>query len=326
MALIAAEEIAENPPEWLVKDLIPFMGTGFVWGPSRVGKSLLVNGELALAVANGTEFFGHEVAQGSVAIAFGEGYYDARTRLTARLIREREDREEVARRLAESKGADAAQAWLETLPAYDDSAIYFRNEPFLLPLDNGGEPTQSLKGAIAELKTIENLSLVILDALSDFTPSLSISNNASANRVVSGMKLLARELGCVVLAVAHPVTSGRKMAGDGRLFNASDFVIQVTPDESPGRTSIGQAATVNCEKVKYGKPFDPFGYYVDRISWEHEYVDDDGELTGETALAESATVRSMDPSVGAFADAPPRPKRALPRPVRASAPRRAGVR
>jgi hypothetical protein len=325
VALIAAENISESPPEWLVKDLIPFCGTGFVWGPSRVGKSLLVNGELALAVANGTEFFGRETAQGSVAICFGEGFYDARTRLTARLIREQEDRQEVAQRLAEAKGQDAAEAWLAGLPAYDDSAVYFRGEPFILPLDNGGEPTQSLKAAIAELKTVPNLSLVILDALSDFTPSLSISNNASANRVVSGMKFLARELGCVVLAVAHPVTSGRKMAGDGRLFNASDFVIQVQPDESVG-TRIGAAATVNCEKVKYGKPFDPFGYYVDRIAWEHEYVDDDGSPTGETALAESATVRSMDPAVGAFADAPPKPKRALPRSVRADAPRRAGVR
>lgn len=324
MALVAAEDLNPDPPEWLVKDLIPFTGIGFVWGPSRAGKSLLVNGELALAVANGTRFFGKDVAQGSVAICLGEGLYDARTRLTARLVREADDREEVARRLAEAKGDDAAKKWLDSLPEYGDGNLYYRPEPFVLPLDNGGEPTPSLRSAIAELKTIGNLALVIVDALSDFSPSLSISNDASANRVVSGMKFLARELGCVVLAVAHPVANGARMRGP-RLFNAADFVIAVAPDESVGR-SLGQSATVSCEKNKFGEVFEPFGYYIDQIAWEHEYEDSDGIPTGERATVRSATVRPADIGTGAFADAPRRPRRELPRPVPVGTPARAGIR
>jgi hypothetical protein len=244
--------------------------------------------------------------------------------LTARLVREADDRQEIAARIADASGDDAAKAWLGNLPEFSDANLYYRPEPFILPLDNGGEPTPSLRSAVAELKTIDDLALVVLDSLSDFSPSLSISNDASANRVVSGMKWLARELGCVVLAVAHPVANGARMRGP-RLFNAADFVIQVQPDESVG-SSIGETATVSCEKNKFGEVFEPFGYYIDKVAWEYAYEDEDGLPTGEQALVKSATVRPTDVTAGAFAAAPRRPRRELPRGVKVKEPVRAGLR
>jgi hypothetical protein len=136
------------------------------------------------------------------------------------------------------------------------------------------------------LRQIPDLQLVILDSLSDFTPSLSISNDASANRIVQGMKMLSRELDCAVIAVAHPIGDGSRMLGAGRLFNAADFVIRVQPDAGSG--SSFESATVSCEKNKYGPMFEPFGYEIVPCAWEECGV-----------LIETATVRQPEapPSV-----------------------------
>jgi hypothetical protein len=315
MPLVNAEDLDTSAPEFLVEGMIPLTGTGFIWGESRWGKSLLTNGELALAVANGTSFFGRSTVQSSVAICLGEGLYDAGVRKQARLAREQDDRASIATQLGIEHGdVEAAKKWLDEQPAYDDTNVFYMTEPFVLPLDNGGAPTQSLRAAIDALKQVPDLGLVILDALSDFTPSLSISNDASANRIVQGMKKMARELDCVVLAVAHPTRDGSRMLGAGRLFNSSDFVIKMEPD---GTTPDGfQAATVICEKNKYGPPFEPFGYYIDPCAWHEPVLDSEGCETGELDLVQSATVRPRDGSLGAAVNGnapPPKPRKELPK-------------
>lgn len=295
MPLVRAEALDTSPPEFLVEGIIPFVGTGFVWGESRWGKSLLVNGELALAVANGAEFFGRKTVQGSVAICLGEGLYDAGVRKQARLAREYDERQKVVDQLIESHGdADRAMEWYDAQPDYSDDNLYYITEPFVLPLDNGGAPTRSLRAAIEALRTVPDLALVVLDALSDFTPSLSISNDASANRTVQGMKLMARELDCVVLAIAHPTRNGDRMLGAGRLFNSADFVMKIEPDAGLSTTSAFRSATVSCEKNKYGRPFEPFGYEIVPCAWEEPVLDDDDNPTSEMAIIQTATVRPKD--------------------------------
>jgi hypothetical protein len=314
MPLVNAEHLDTSAPEFLVEGMIPLTGTGFIWGESRWGKSLLTNGELALAIANGTKFFGRATVQGSVAVCLGEGLYDAGVRKQARLAREQDDRFKIAAQLGVEHGdVEAAKLWLDEQVPYNDDNLFYMTEPFVLPLDNGGEPTRSLRAAIDALSQVPNLALVILDALSDFTPSLSISNDASANRIVQGMKMMARELDCVVIAVAHPTRDGSRMLGAGRLFNSSDFVMKVEPD---GRTPRGyQAAVVACEKNKYGPPFEPFGYYIDPCAWHEPVLDAEGMPTGELDLVQSATVRPRDGSLGAHVQESeePKPRKELPK-------------
>ena len=263
-----------TPPRYLVEGMIPEgPSIGFVWGPSRAGKSLLVNVEMALAVVNGAEFAGRKTSEGSVAIVFGEGKYDAGIREQARLARGDADREAVAKNLQEPERSK----WLEENPEWHDDGLYAITAPFEVPLSSHGEPTFSLKVAIASLSQIPDLKLVILDALSDFT-NLSISNDTSANRVVQGMKMMARELGCVVLAIAHPNYNDKRMRGP-RLFNAADFVIRIMPDDDEDGV-----ATVVCEKLKCGAPWAPFSY---RIEPTAIYVEDDGD----EVVVPSATIR-----------------------------------
>jgi hypothetical protein len=275
--IIHFSDMDSTPPRYLVEGVIPEgPSIGFVWGPSRAGKSLLVNVELALSVVNGADFAGRKTAEGSVAIVFGEGKYDAGIREQARLARGYADREQVAKSLQEPDRTK----WLEENPEWHDDGLYAVTAPFELPLSSHGEPTLALTVAIAQLKQIPDLKLVILDALSDFT-NLSISNDTSANRVVQGMKMLARELDCVVLAIAHPSYNDKRMRGP-RLFNAADFVIRIMPDDDDAAL-----ATVVCEKIKCGAPWAPFGYKIEQTSI---YVDD-GE--GNEVIVDSATVRIM---------------------------------
>jgi hypothetical protein len=310
MPLVKAYDLDTSPPEFLVEDVIPFTGTGFIWGESRVGKSLLTNGELALAIANGMDFFDKKTVQSSVAICMGEGLYDAGVRKLARLAREQQDRHEIAEELLRTTGdPDKVARWLEELPSYTDDNVYYMTEPFVLPLDNGGARTSSFRSALSALKQLPDLGLVILDSLADFTPSLSISNDASANRIVQGMKMMARELECVVLAVAHPLRDNSRMLGAGRLFNSSDFVIRI---EAEG--AVGTGATVSCEKNKYGKPFEPFGYTIEECAWNDE---DSG------AIIETATIRPRQREREIH-----RPERKLPTLVKRGEdkPRRTGLR
>jgi hypothetical protein len=283
LALVRADCLDTSAPDYLIEGIIPSVGIGFVWGPSRVGKSLLVNGEMALSVVNGVEFFGRATTQGSVVVCLGEGLYDAGVRKHARIAREHSDRMAIAEHIAsDARDAGRGIEWLEMQPEYSDDGLFYMTEPFVLPLEANGEPSPSLRAAVGALQQIPDLKLVILDSLGDFTPSLSISNDASANRIIQGMKLLARELDCVVLAVAHPLRDGSRMLGAGRLFNAADFVIRVQSD--PARPGMLQEATVSCDKNKYGPMFKPFGYEIMPYSW-HE---PDG-----TAV-QSATVRERE--------------------------------
>ena len=260
--LINADELDTSPPEWLVDGILPRVGFGIVHGPSYSGKSLVAGTELALAIANGTPFLGREAVQGCAVVALGEGLYDAGIRLEARLARQQRD----------DPGAD-----------YTSERLFIQTAPFTVPLTAQGEPTDSLRAAIGQLQMIPGLELLVLDALSDFSGGLSISNDSSANRMVLGMKMLVRELDCLVLAVHHNTADNRKMIGAQRLFNAADFVIEVVPGESgPGEP---KTATLTCRKSKYGPEFTPLTYQVEPLQWTTTGED------GQPAEVRSATVR-----------------------------------
>jgi hypothetical protein len=86
--------------------------------------------------------------------------------------------------------------------------------------------------------------------------------------------------------------------------------------EPDGKTAAGyQAATVSCEKSKYGPPWETFGYYIDPCAWHEPVLDDEGVPTGELDLVTSATVRPRDGSLGAGVNGnqPARPRKELPK-------------
>ena len=133
------------------------------------------------------------------------------------------------------------------------------------------------------------------------------------------MKFLASELNTCVLAIAHPVADGHKMAGSARLFQASDFVLEITPDEvaADGRKS----ATLSSRKSKEDEGFPPAAYEILPCRWEDQERDEDGELTGGTVLVKSATIKLL--SQQGAAPSPDPARQPAPLPVLQDVPRRA---
>lgn len=86
MTLISANDLDTSPVQYLdAGNVIPRIGTGFMWGPSTAGKSLVAL-DLALAVANGTPWLGRKINYpGHVAYCLGEGLSGFGVRTQARL-------------------------------------------------------------------------------------------------------------------------------------------------------------------------------------------------------------------------------------------------
>ena len=113
--LINADALDTRKPQELVEGMFPRIGAGFAYGPPYWAKSLLFDGELALAVGNGTDFLGRKVIHGSVAVVLGEGLLDAGLRLKGRQIRQQQDDAKHAAALAEIEDDPAAPAFVQTV-------------------------------------------------------------------------------------------------------------------------------------------------------------------------------------------------------------------
>ena len=288
MALINACQLDTSPPEWTVDKIIPRVGLGILHGPSYWGKSLVADNELALAVGNGTRFFGQPTVQGNVVVALGEGLYDAGQRLEGRLARQQQDNALLLAAITDDTEREAARA---ALPDFTSERIIIETQPFAVPVKPDGSPSDSLAHTIARLRVIPDLELIILDAMSDFSGGLSISNDTSANRFVLGLKMLVSELNCVVLVVGHNTSDGKKMLGAQRLYNASDFVIEVVPDDTLP-TEL-KSATLVSRKSKYGPEFEPVSYFIEPLMWTTETEDGPVIVTSATVRQQGGETASL---------------------------------
>lgn len=80
--LVQASKIEMRPTQWVVWDLIELDSLGLVFGDPGCGKSFFAI-DIALAVATGTPFFGHQVKQGPVIYIAGEGHNGLKRRMMA---------------------------------------------------------------------------------------------------------------------------------------------------------------------------------------------------------------------------------------------------
>ena len=310
--LLNASDLDTSPVEFLTAG-IPRIGHGFLYGPSTAGKSLVAL-DLALAVANpGAKWCGHEVNyHGTVAYLMGEGVSSMGVRVQARLAREQSDQTAAVAAEQRDHGDQAARAMIAALPRYDSANLKIWPESFPMYFDRSERPTAGMKQAVAQLATLVEggLELVIVDAIADYTGQLSLSNWSSANRITKGLKYLASELDCFILCVSHTTADKSKMIGSQRLFDSSDAVLEIIPDDvsAPGAMA---SATVTARKDKSDQLADGWGYVVEPCRWEQPAEDEDGNpVPGELIEVRSATVRRIEqarPSAPA-----PEPQRQAP--------------
>jgi hypothetical protein len=322
MSLVDFSELDTSPLRYQVDQMVPEVGTGFLWGQSWAGKSLVAL-DMGLAVGNGVPFFGHDTIKGTVVYLVGEGLPGIGVRVKARLARQARDDTVAIAEEARKHGDEAARALAASLPPYTGDNLKIMTKPFPMHFTRSGGPGPELRQAMSELTRLNTpgpdddpeefpyISLIIMDALANFAGELSISNDASAGRITKTMHWMSQELDACVMAIAHPTADGGKMLGASRLFNSADFVIRVAPDEvaAPGAQ---KTATISCQKSKDGTEFPPFGYRIEPCMWDEPVLDDNDEPTGETQEVTSATVRMIDDAGPAGKTAPEAPAPAAP--------------
>jgi hypothetical protein len=285
--LVNAARLDTSRVPCVVEGMFPAVGSGIVHGQSSTGKSYAFLTKLALDVANGVPFFGHETIQGTVVVALGEGLQDAGLRIKAQLA---QHAEEVAARHAEildSEGQDAADEFAAGQLPYTDQFLVVETQAFDMPFQNG-KPSVSMQQFLASISGVGPV-MVIYDALADFAGDASIVNETAANRYVAGIKHMVAELDCFVLGIAHDTAKGDKMIGSGRFKNAADVMMGIKAQQGEMPVS-----TVIAEKVKYGKLGPAFSYTALEKKWDEPVIDDHGFPTGETELVETHVVVLQD--------------------------------
>lgn len=77
------QEIQQRPwPEWIIRDILPRAELSMVYGPSGAGKSFVVL-DMALAVARGAPWWGHDVRRGGVLWLAAEAFGSMKPRTKA---------------------------------------------------------------------------------------------------------------------------------------------------------------------------------------------------------------------------------------------------
>ena len=190
LALVNAATLAGKavpPREWLVEDIIPMRQVTLIYGDGATGKTL-IELQLSVAVATGTDWLGKLPKEGNVLILSAE-----------------DDIDETHRRLADIvAGRDfgmAALGGLTIAPLAGEDAI-------LAVSGRGG--VLSTTELFAEVEsTVEAIrpTLLCIDTLADTFGGDEI-NRAQARQFIGMLRRLAIKFNMSVVVLAHPSLSG----------------------------------------------------------------------------------------------------------------------
>jgi AAA domain len=240
-------------PRWIVKDVLPESGIGFIGGQSGAGKSFLaVDLAVAIATGEGASFFGRPVRQrAGVAIIAAEG--------------------------------------AAGMPSRIEAARGYRNAAKGLPIAfaaSAGDLMQAgaIEGLTTNLRGVRlrfeaegsGLGVVIIDTLAAAFGLKDENSNAEAAQVMRALQSIAVELSVIVIAVHHYGKSAETGLRGASAFRAgADFSIAVHAE----RDGEGKARNrrVAIEKSRDGEE-GPIGGFD--LGWTALGIDDAGEAFG----------------------------------------------
>lgn len=245
-------EIAPSRSSWLVKGLLPATGLGFIAGKSKAGKSfyaLDLGCKLALAASRpATPFMVH----GKKARGCGVIYVGA------------EDAEGCRTRKA---------AWARRHRVKDDIPFGFIGAaPNLLD----EEDTAALHAALVQEQAAlaaqgHRLGVVFVDTMACAIAGGDENSAMDMSRVTAAMQELARQLGCLVVLVAHfGKNSEAGIRGWSGLTGNADSIITVARDEADPDLRV-----ITFDKVKNGRDGLRVGFRLD--DQDTGSVDEDGD-------------------------------------------------
>ena len=217
-----------DPPAWLVKDMIPLGGVGFLVGESRAGKTFTAV-HLAASLGRGEPFFTKRVRQGGTLYIAAEAAWTIPGRLKAARLgplaafldengRQKED------------GAEPPKLPVATIAGGID----------LLTERGVQELVRIARDASLKMQGTAGvpLRLIVVDTT---LAAFSIGNwndPADVTRVTGAMARVARETGATVLGVHHHGKDvSRGPAGSYALTAAADFIVSCSATATSRATS-----------------------------------------------------------------------------------------
>jgi hypothetical protein len=183
-------------PNYLVKGILPRVGLGVVWGAPKTGKSFWTF-DLAMHVACGRTYRGHNVRKGAVVYLALEGSYGF---------------------------AGRVEAWRMRYLPPKDTPFYLIDEAVNLVAD-----ATALIAAIRS-QLPQNPVLVVVDTLNR---SLAGSENDDEDmgKYIKAADAIRTAFGCLVLLIHHCGVAGNRPRGHTSLSGADDVQIAVTKDK-----------------------------------------------------------------------------------------------
>ena len=188
---------------WLVEEIFPEQGLLCVYGSSGVGKSFLCL-DLAAAVAEGVDWFGHPTQQGDVVYVALEGQAGLRLRV----------------KIWETYHGRPFPSGVRFV--FDDFFINELKEPRQLGLkilhgNGSGDYCDPV--------------LVIIDTLNRAAPGSDENSCADMNGIIAGATMLKMTTEAAVLLIHHPGKDAtRGLRGHSSLHAALDAVVEVDND------------------------------------------------------------------------------------------------
>ena len=228
LADFVAEGLLEaDDDQWLVRQLVPRGGMGFLAADPELGKTTLLV-QLSLLLAAGRPFFGYYTVPSRALLIAAEG---ARRSLAARV-----------HRAANTLGINVSTpTWFIQGPGIEN--FFLRDGPFAEMLEEGRP------------------HFVILDPLKQFWKGDENSADSFTENVTRPLKAFGAKYGCTFCLIHHHRKSQvgeeggpHQGRGTGVMFADADFWWRLTKDKEAG---VDSARILHCDKSKYSAKFHP---------------------------------------------------------------------
>lgn len=196
---LSAQDLSELPDmEWRVDGVLPAQGAACIYGPSGVGKSFLCL-DLAAAIAEGRDWFGHKTCKAEVAFLALEGQSGIRNRVAA---------------------------WEEHNKRPYPEGVSFSFTDF--ELNTVTDPAKML----AAIKRSSEAKVVIIDTLNRAMPGSDENGSQAMSQAILGTSMLQRGTGGLVIVVHHPGKDiSKKLRGHSSLHAALDTILEVKAEK-----------------------------------------------------------------------------------------------
>lgn len=234
LRLLSSADLDELPPvEWLVADLLTIDSTAWIIGKPGRGKSF-VSLDVALHIATGKAWHGHQVRQGSVVYVVGEG-----ARGTRRRVRAWEKVHLDGQRATGIHFIDAAEEGLVV----------------------GSPAWAELQLTVAELRP----AMIVIDTQARVTVGVEENSAKEMGLVVAEFDRLRRlGQGSTILVVHHQGNAGQQARGSSAMAGAAQTELTVTKKD--------RLVTINVTKQKDDEPHAPIELHLDSIPVDSEAI------------------------------------------------------